>query len=217
MYKQLKLFDLPYSKSYQYHDYILLDQNKYTYNILMNYDWNCFILYGKSGSGKTHLAHIWQKLKNASFINQEPIAKTMHIIHNSNAFIIEDIDKIKDEPWILHCYNYARENNKLLLMTSSISPKSLNCNLKDLKSRILSAISGGLANPNEELLKIMLIKLFTDHQLHINLKIINYILNNTERSFKNLRNIVSCIDKELSNKINGITISFIKWIIKKNA
>ncbi|OUC04286.1 MULTISPECIES: P-loop NTPase family protein [Ehrlichia] len=216
---QLTLFNLEDSYSYHYHDYILLEQNKTTYNMLMNQEWNSFILYGKSGSGKTHLAHIWQKLKNAMFIDQYLINTKNdigNIISNSNAFIIEDIDNIDNELSILHYYNYIKENKKLLLMTCSIAPKLLNYHIKDLKSRILHTMSAKLANPDEELLKIMLIKLFTDKQIHIELKVINYILNNTERSFQNLSNIVKCIVRDLPHYNNGVTIPFVKSIIEKN-
>ena len=216
---QLTLFDLEDTYSYHYHDYILLEQNKETYNMLMNQNWNSFILYGKSGSGKTHLAHIWQKLKNAAFIDQNLINTEEdigNIISNNNAFIIENIDNINNELSILHYYNYIKENKKLLLMTSSTAPRFLNYSIKDLKSRILHTMSAKLANPDEELLKIMLIKLFADKQIHIELKVINYILNNTERSFQNLSNIVKCIDRELPYYNSGVTIPFIRSIIGKN-
>ncbi|MGN7619019.1 MAG: chromosomal DNA replication initiator [Ehrlichia sp.] len=217
---QLTLFDVEDSHSYHYHDYILLEQNRETYNMLMDQQWYSFILYGKSGSGKTHLTHIWQKLKNATFINQNLINANEkdigNVISSNNAFIIENIDNINNELSILHYYNYIKENKKLLLMTSSIPPRFLNYHIKDLKSRMLETMSAKLANPDEELLKIMLIKLFADKQIHIELKVINYILNNTERSFQNLSNIVKCIDRELPYCNSGVTIPLVRSIIGKN-
>ncbi|GAT77022.1 chromosomal DNA replication initiator-like protein [Ehrlichia ruminantium] len=216
---QLTLFDLEESYSYNYHDYILLEKNHETYNMLMNQQWSSFILYGKSGSGKTHLAHIWQKLKNAIFIDHDLINTGKgieNVISSSNAFIIENIENISNESSTLHYYNYIKENKKVLLMTSSIAPRFLNYKIKDLKSRMLYTMNAKLANPDEELLKIMLIKLFVDRQIHIELKVINYILNNTERSFQSLSNIVKCIYRELPYYNNGVTIPFVKSIIGKN-
>ncbi|AAV86390.1 chromosomal DNA replication initiator [Anaplasma marginale str. Dawn] len=217
MYRQLKLFDTQEVHSYQCSDYILLDHNRHTYNLLMNtYSWGCFVLYGKSGSGKTHLAHMWQKLRKASFIcHGQVIGEAIGTIRESSAVIIEDIDNLRDESWVLHCYNFAREAGKPLLMTSSLPPHMLNYQLKDLESRIVSAMSASLADPDEELLRIMLVKLFTDRQMHIDVRTVNYILNNVERSFKKLSDVVNLIDTELPTNARGVTIPFVRSVIRR--
>ena len=204
--------------SYQCSDYVLLDHNRHTYNLLMNSDsWSCFVLYGKSGSGKTHLAHMWQKLRRANFIDHDQtLNEAIGIIRESSAVIIEDIDSLKDESWVLHCYNFSREAGKPLLMTSSLPPSRLNYQLKDLGSRIVSAMSASLADPDEELLRIMLVKLFTDRQMHIDIRTVNYILNNVERSFKKLSGVVNLIDTELSTNTRGVTIPFVKSVIRRS-
>ncbi|MDB1135032.1 DnaA ATPase domain-containing protein [Candidatus Anaplasma sp. TIGMIC] len=216
MFKQLKLFDVQEVHSYQCSDYVVLDSNRNTYNLLMNCDfWGCFVLYGVTGSGKTHLAHMWQKLRKAHFLTYDTVESTMVAIKGSNAVVVENIEHIADEAWLLHCYNCAKENGKPLLMTASVSPRQLNFKLKDLESRILSTMSAELANPNEELLRIMLVKLFTDRQMHTDAKTINYILNNVERSFKKLSDIVNLIDDELAFTSGGVTIPFVKSIIRR--
>ncbi len=103
-------------------------------------------------------------------------------IRYSNAFILEDVQNIKDEAMLLHCYNYMKENDKRLLITSSISPKKLNFKLKDLSSRILSTISVKILPASEELLRIMLIKQFSDKQLKIDLKVIK-LYSSKDRTF----------------------------------
>ena len=216
MYEQIKLFDVQEMHSYQCSDYVVLDSNRHTYNLLMNSDmWSCFVLYGTHGSGKTHLAHLWQKLKKAHFLETAAIDRTISTISSCPAVIIEDINDIQSEEWLLHCYNYAKENGKPLLLTSSVAPYKLNYKLKDLESRILATISAKLADPNEELLRIMLVKLFTDRQLHIDIKTINYILNNVERSFKKLSDVVNVIDNELINASGVVTVPFVRSIIRR--
>ncbi|MEH0831501.1 P-loop NTPase family protein [Anaplasma bovis] len=216
MYRQLKLFDVKEGHSYQCSDYILLEDNKHTYNLLMNNDtWNCFLLYGKPGSGKTHLAHIWQELKRAVFITYDVISSSINAIYRSNAVIIEDIDSPIDESWVFHCYNYAKEIGRPLLMTSSTPPNHIDYKLKDLKSRIVSTMSASLADPTEELLRIALVKLFTNLQMHTDAKTINYILNNTERSFKKISDIVNLIYTELPGSASGVTIPFVRSILRR--
>ncbi|MGN7661292.1 MAG: chromosomal DNA replication initiator [Anaplasma sp.] len=217
MHRQLKLFDMQEVHSYQCSDYVLLDYNRHTYNLLMNTDsWDCLVLYGKSGSGKTHLAHMWKKLRRASFVSPEQINETINTIRESSAVIVEDIDNLQDESWMLHCYNFSRENGKPLLMTSALPPQRLKYRLKDLKSRIVSTTSASLADPDEELLRIMLIKLFTDRHIHIDIRTVNYILNNVERSFKKLSDTVNLIDTELPTRTKGVTIPFVRSIVRRD-
>ncbi|QJC27765.1 chromosomal DNA replication initiator [Anaplasma platys] len=216
MEQQLKLFDIQEMHSYQCSDYVVLENNRHTYNLLMNNDiWQSFILYGPLGSGKTHLAHVWKKLRSADFLLPNNVDTSIETIKGSSAVIVEDIDKINNESWLLHCYNFALEKARPLLMTSSMPPKLLPLKLKDLQSRLLATLSAKLAEPNEELLRIMLVKLFTDRQLHTDIKTINFILNNVERSFVKLRDIVSLIDTELQGCSGSVTIPFVRSVIRK--
>ncbi|MDD9331255.1 MAG: DnaA/Hda family protein [Wolbachia sp.] len=198
---------------YNQKNYIVLGENKHIYDLVINdLSWRCLILFGSKSSGKTHLAHIWQLKNNAIFIN---VNNFVSDIRYSNAFILEDIQNIQDEIMLLHCYNYMKENNKKLLITSSISPKKLNFGLKDLSSRILSTISVKIAPASEELLRIVLIKRFSDKQLKVDLKVINYILARIERSFCSINRIVEEIDNKSMG--SGVTIPFVNSLLKNQA
>ncbi|WP_395463352.1 DnaA ATPase domain-containing protein [Wolbachia endosymbiont of Cantharis cryptica] len=208
---QLNLFNNNQA-DYCWQNYIILDENKNVYNsVIDDLSWKCLILFGPKGSGKTHLAHIWQSINNAIFIN---VNNFISEIRYSNAFILEDIQNVQDEEMLLHCYNYMRENDKRLLITSSTSPKRLNFKLKDLSSRILSTVSVKIPPASEELLRIMLIKRFSDKQLKIDLKVINYILARIERSFCSVNKIIEKIDDESMG--SNITIPFISTLLKKD-
>lgn len=206
---QLNLFK--HQENYTYEDYIILMGNKCAYNFITNdKTWNCLILHGPSGSGKTHLAHIWKKLNKAIFIN---LNNFVGAIDSSDAFILEDIEKIQNEVLFLHCYNYVKENGKKLLLTSSLVPNALTFKLNDLKSRILSTVSVGITLESEELLKLLLVKQLTDRQLQVSPKIIDYILTKSERSFRSIRRIVDIIDKKSMYGSTSITIPFVRSIL----
>nr|WP_246224390.1 DnaA/Hda family protein [Wolbachia endosymbiont of Litomosoides sigmodontis] len=208
---QLNLFNnnqVDYSRQ----NYIVLDENKLVYDAVINdLSWKCLFLFGPKGSGKTHLAHIWQSISNAIFVNVNDFISE---IGNSDAFILEDVQDIQDEATLLHCYNYMKENNKRLLITSSTSLKKLNFKLKDLSSRILSTISVKIPSASEELLRIMLMKRFSDKQLKINLKVINYILARIERSFCSVTRIIEKIDNGFVG--SNVTIPFVSTLLKKD-
>ncbi|MGL9702423.1 DnaA ATPase domain-containing protein [Wolbachia endosymbiont of Cimex lectularius] len=208
---QLNLFSNNQA-DYSRQNFIILDENKHVYHsVIDNLSWKCLILFGPKSSGKTHLAHIWQSMNDAIFIN---VNNFISEIRYSNAFILEDIQNVQDEAMLLHCYNYMKENNKRLLITSSTSPNKLNFKLKDLSSRILSTISVKIPSASEELLRIMLMKRFSDKQLKIDLKVIDYILARVERSFYSISEIIEKIDDESMG--SNVTLPFISALLKRD-
>ncbi|MGL9681773.1 MAG: DnaA ATPase domain-containing protein [Wolbachia sp.] len=208
---QLNLFNNDQA-DYSWQNFIILDENKHVYySVIDDLSWKCLILFGPQSSGKTHLAHIWQSMNNAIFIN---VNNFISEIRHSNAFILEDIQNVQDEAMLLHCYNYMKENNKRLLITSSTSPNKLNFKLKDLSSRILSIISVKIPSASEELLRIMLMKRFSDKQLKIDLKVIDYILARVERSFCSISKIIEKIDDESMG--SNVTLPFISALLKRD-
>ncbi|WP_333023687.1 DnaA ATPase domain-containing protein [Wolbachia endosymbiont of Pentidionis agamae] len=212
---QLNLFT-NHDTDYSINNYILLEENKQVYNLIINdYSWKNIILYGPKGSGKTHISHIWQELNNASFID---INNFLDGIKYNDAFILEDIQNIEDEEMLFHCFNYVKENSKKFLITSSIPPKQLNFKLNDLSSRILSVMSVKISPPSDELLKIILIKQFADRQLKIDIKVVNYIISRMERSFHSFNIIVQKISEKLieHDYNTGITIPFVRSILEEN-
>lgn len=209
---QLNLFNNN-QVDYSQQNYITLDENRHIYNLIINdLSWKCLILFGPKSSGKTHLAHIWQSVNKAIFINENNFISD---IRYSDAFILEDIHNVKTEVTLLHCYNYMKENNKRLLITSSVSPKRLNFKLNDLNSRILSTLSVKILPASEELLRIMLIKRFSDKQLKVDLKVINYILTRTERSFYGVNKIAEEIESRSMG--SSITIPLVSSLLKQDS
>ncbi|MCM1001776.1 DnaA ATPase domain-containing protein [Wolbachia pipientis] len=208
---QLNLFNNNQA-DYSRQNFIILDENKHVYHsVIDDLSWKCLILFGPKSSGKTHLAHIWQSMNDAIFIN---VNNFISEIRYSNAFILEDIQNVQDEAMLLHCYNYMKENNKRLLITSSTSPNKLNFKLKDLSSRILSTISVKIPSASGELLRIMLMKRFSDKQLKIDLKVIDYILARVERSFYSINEIIEKIDDESMG--SNVTLPFISALLKRD-
>ncbi|WP_025264154.1 DnaA ATPase domain-containing protein [Wolbachia endosymbiont of Onchocerca volvulus] len=208
---QLNLFSNNQT-DYSWQNFIVLSENKHVYNsVIDDLSWKCMILFGPKGSGKTHLAHIWRSINNAIFINVNNFVNEMRY---SNAFILEDVQNVQDQAMLLHCYNYMKENNKRLLITSSSSPKKLNLKLKDLSSRVLSTTSVKIPPASEELLRIMLVKRFSDKQMRVNLRVIDYILARIERSFHSVNKIMERIDNESMG--SNITIPFVSTLLKKS-
>ena len=85
--------------------------------------------------------------------------------------------------------------------------------LPDLRSRILSSLCVEINQPDDELLSLLLVKLFSDKQILIDKKIIKFIVNRSERSFSNLQSIVEMIDKKSLSTKKKLNLNFVKELI----
>ena len=213
---------------YEKDDFLVSSSNKEAYKLVNSWpEWRSrkIIIFGDSGTGKTHLSKIWQKNTSAIILNLNQLKKIKFesFFKKKNIFIIENIsdffDKINNkeknnlEKQLLHFYNLIEEKKGYLLLTSLIAPKLWKISLPDLKSRILSSIAAKIKKPNDQLLSSVLIKLFVDKQILIDKKIIKFIVYRSERSFANLENIVNKIDKQSLITKKKININFVKKLI----
>jgi len=213
---------------YEEDDFLVSSSNKEAYKLVNSWpEWRSrkIIIFGDSGTGKTHLSKIWQKNTSAIILNLNQLKKIKFesFFKKKNIFIIENIsdffDKINNkeknnlEKQLLHFYNLIEEKKGYLLLTSLIAPKLWKISLPDLKSRILSSIAVKIKKPNDQLLSSVLVKLFVDKQILIDKKIIKFIVYRSERSFANLENIVNKIDKQSLITKKKININFVKKLI----
>ena len=224
---QLSL-NLKKKKIYEKDDFLVSNSNKEAYRLINSWpEWRSrkIIIFGDSGTGKTHLSKIWQNKTSAIILNLNKLKKIKFesFFQKKNIFIIENIssffDKINKkeknnlEKKLLHFYKLIEEKKGYLLLTSLIAPKLWKISLPDLKSRILSSIAVKIKKPNDELLSSVLVKLFVDKQILIDKKIIKFIVYRSERSFANLENIVNKIDKQSLITKKKININFVKKLI----
>jgi len=222
------LFNLKKKKIYEKDDFLVSSSNKEAYKLIDRWPkWPSrkIIIYGDTGTGKTHLSNIWQKKTSASVLNLNKFKKIRfdNFFLKKKSFIIENIsnffDKINKsekehlEKHLLHFYNLIEEKKGYLILTASNSPKFWGISLPDLKSRILSSINVKIKKPDDELLSSVLIKLFLDKQILIDKKIIKFIVYRSERSLTNLQKIVNKIDKQSLITKKKININFVRKLI----
>ena len=146
-------------------------------------NWNApaLYIYGPEGSGKTHLANILG-------------AKA-----GSHCQIIESVDaSIGNRPMeetLFHLYNRVRQVEGSLLLTGTKPLALLGFAVPDLASRLKSCPQVALGLPDENLLRALLVKLFSDRQMRIDVGLIEYAIPRMERSFAAASNLVSNLDR----------------------
>ena len=219
--KQL-YFEMPNKKALGIEDYIITESNNFAFDLIVKMakgEISFGLISGPPYSGKTHLSKIL--IKNARNYKTLYFDRDYQNILNrfevSDILILENIDKIKDdksEQDLFHIINFAKENNKKLLMTSRKPISEIDLNLEDLKSRLNSILEAKIKEPDDQLMKLILIKILNDKQLKINPNVIDFLVSRLERSYESINLFIEKIDKFSLEKSKKITIPLISDLLK---
>ena len=174
-----------------------------------------FIVCGPTGSGKSHLASALQTLSKGAIIEAKNLTenKIPKLVKNK-CLIIEDINKYKSEQLLLHIYNMMVERKNNLIFTSNVPTNQIHFKLPDLKSRLSSMSQINIGLPDDELLKNLILKQFSDKGVLVDFEVINYLVKRIDRSFYSVINIVNKINTLSLEESKKITIPFIKKVLK---
>ena len=156
------------------------------------------LLAGPAGSGKTHIVEIWREASGAAVIDaagldDNAVAPLVAV----GAVAVENLHVGPiDEAALFHLLNLAAERKTPVLMTSRLSASALPVQLPDLASRLRAARPVELSEPDDELLRALLVKLFADRQLVVGGAIVDYIALRMERSLEAANALVDDLDRE---------------------
>ena len=221
------LLNLLNHDSYDIDSFIVSDCNNIAYDAVNSWpNWSSsigIIIYGKQGSGKTHLLRLWQNMATADILLPEDLItdKIIQLYENKkNTYIvIDDIDNIisnkEQASALFHLFNIIKTNGGNLLLTASSDISQWKCEVPDLLSRLKTLLAVHIEQPDEELLFQLLVKFFSDRQVKISPDVISYLVKRTERSFVAVLNIVEKLDSEALLQKRPITIPLVRNIIKE--
>jgi chromosomal replication initiation ATPase DnaA len=175
-------------------------------------DWpaRSVLLAGPIGSGKSHLVEISRAASGAGVAAASDLAPAdAETLLAAGAVAIEDLHAGPlDEAALFHLLNLAHERKAAVLMTSRVWPSALPLALPDLASRLRAAQPVELAEPDDDLLRRVLTKLFADRQLIVDRSVIEFILTRMERSLEAASLIVDRLDKDALAEGRAITQRF---------
>ena len=207
------IFDLETKINFSESDFFVNFTNKKAVDLVSLWpDWHnkAAIIYGESKSGKSHLGNIWMQRADATLID----LKNDDIKSNKDSkrnYLIDNFSLIKpdQENIILDVFNQSLFNNNYILFLCSEN-KDINFKLKDLESRFNSILSTVIEKPDDQIIEVLIIKYFSDHQVLIANDVIKYLSGRIERSYNDLLIMLNKINNlSLKNK-QKITIPFLR-------
>ena len=216
---QQLIFNFPFKKTYLSQDFYVSKNNFNAFKLIESWpQWpSRFInIFGPKGCGKTHLANILSSKIGSLIISANKIDNgVIGKYKTKECLIIDDFDNDIEENLLYSIINLALQDNKYLIISSPISLKKFKIKLKDLNSRFTSFIEVGIDLPTDDLIKVILTKNFSDKQISISKKNIDYILNNIDRSYEKINLFSNSIDNLSLEKAKPVNLQLIKDVLKK--
>ena len=209
-----------HDSSFKDEDFYVSKSNKHIVDFLYkwpNWEKNFLNISGEKNSGKTHLVNIFlKKFKGIKFeaklFNNENLKEVK--IHQN--IILENLNSDVDENLIYTLFNIVDQDNKYLIITSDKNISRIQFNLSDLISRSKNFLLQNIEKPDDELIYALLVKNFSDRQISLEKKLINYIIKRIDRSYSKIFEFIYKIDEISLKKKRAIDLKTIKEVLEKN-
>lgn len=202
---------LPLSGPASFHtqDYLVTTANEAARRAIMAWPgWpeRRLALTGPQGSGRTHLAQVWAGSTGALALTLAPTGHELPaFLHEAPAgacFWLDDAQKVAERT-LFHLLNLSKEREIFLLLTA---PEDFSPALPDLSSRWNALPKACLQSPDDDLLKAVLFKQFSDRQLKITPEVIEYIAKRLPRTLRHAVQLTEVMDHLSLEQSRAISI-----------
>ena len=212
------ILKFPNNKVYLKEDFYVSASNQQAYDFINS--WPKWIkrvtnIFGPPGSGKTHLASILKSKTTTLKVESDALNDKIFFEFKINeALVIENLNEKISENLLFSLWNTALQDNKYLLITSTKPISAYKFKLPDLKSRARSSMVIGINLPSDDLISVILAKNFSDKQIKVEKKHIDYIIKRIDRSYEKISQFISILDKYSLKKSNPFSLKLIKEVLK---
>ena len=212
------LLNFEYKQNFKDDDFYVSKSNYYAFNLINTWPkWekNFLNISGEKFSGKTHLSNIFLKkykgikIDSESFTNND--LKKIKLYEN---IILDNFTSSVDENLVYTLFNTIDQDNKYLILNSLAPVNEINFSLLDLRSRMKNCLVAKIEKPDDELMFAIILKNFSDRQVVIDKKLIDFIIKRIERSYGKIFQFIYKIDEISLKKKKPIDLKIIKEALK---
>ena len=211
------LLNFKHKQNFNYNDFYVSKSNYYAFQLIEKWPkWekNIVNIYGEKFSGKSHLVNIFlNKNKGIKVIEEEindEVFKKFKLFEN---IVIDDYNNKCDEKLMYSIFNLVDQDNKYLIINSVNPINEINFKLNDLKSRSKNCLFAKIDNPDDDLMFAIILKSFSDRQIQVDKKLIDFIIKRIDRSYGKIADFIYKVDELSLKKKKAIDLKTIKEIL----
>lgn len=176
-----------------------------------------YIICGPSGYGKTHLGHILGDLTDGVCVNAADItSELLEAIQPNQTYIVDDIHLIQLPRLLFHFYNLTVEKGCSVIYIMDTVPSQRDMGLPDLNSRLRSLPVIELPQPDDNLCRAIIKKVFLDLQINVADEVVDYMLVHMSRSLSDIQHTIQLLNQKSMEFKRNITIPFVKLVLGIN-
>ena len=211
------VFKFPFKTTYYEKDFFVSASNFEAYKLIESWPkWSSkqINIFGPSGCGKTHLINILSKKLKLLSINAKKLDEKINkLIEKFDCIAVENYDENINEKFLYSFINQVRQYDKVIIINSSKSLKNFNIDLIDLRSRLNSFLEIKIDLPTDDLIRVIILKIFSDRQIDLGSRNLEFIINNIERSYDKIMKFTKDIDNISLSTGKSININLIKKVL----
>ena len=199
------LLEFELEQNFTNDDFFVSKCNYFAFNLINTWPkWekNILNIYGEKFCGKSHLSEIFKKKYKAVIIKSDEINNDfLKKIRFHENIILDNLEYVNNEEILYSLFNFVEQFNKYLIINSINPLNSLKFSLPDLNSRLKNCIFAKVEKPDDDMIFALVLKHFSDRQIKIEKKIIEYITKRIERSYGKILDFIYKVDQfSLVNK-----------------
>ena len=211
------LLNFNQKQNFNYNDFYVSESNYFAFKLVDTWPkWsrNIINIYGEKSCGKSHLAEIFSKKNKAKIIEEKNLSsQVFKILKVYENIVLDNFQNKTEETLLYSLMNLIDQDNKYLIINSNIPVTRMQFNLKDLISRVKNCILAEIKRPDDDLIFALILKNFSDKQILIDKKIIDYIVKRIDRSYGKISDFIYKIDEVSLKKKKPINLKTIKEIL----
>ena len=212
------LLNFEYKQNFKDEDFYVSNSNYYAFSLINSWPkWekNFLNICGEKYSGKTHLSNIFlKKFKGIKIDANSFENKNLKEIKIYENVILDNLGQNVDERLIYSLFNIIDQDNKYLIINSLIPVSKISFKLEDLRSRTKNCLVAKIDKPEDDLMFALILKNFSDRQITIDKKLIDFIIKRVDRSYGKIFEFIYKIDEISLKRKKSIDFKIIKEVLK---
>ena len=212
------LLNFEYKQNFKDEDFYVSNSNYYAFNLINSWPkWekNFLNICGEKYSGKTHLSNIFlKKFKGIKIDANSFENKNLKEIKIYENVILDNFGQNVDERLIYSLFNIIDQDNKYLIINSLIPVSKISFKLEDLRSRTKNCLVAKIDKPEDDLMFALILKNFSDRQITIDKKLIDFIIKRVDRSYDKIFEFIYKIDEISLKRKKSIDFKIIKEVLR---